>query len=321
MPRIVLNGVGLNVVDLAGRSGRRGRPGDTPIVMIHGLAASSAFWYAAGAPYIASVGRTLLYDLRGHGKSEMPERGYGVATMADDLLALLDAKGIARAHLVAHSFGGMIALYFTLQHPDRVASLVIVDSRIRPVQKSLTIPQANVTPAVARRLQSIGVDIDTVSRMDDGVEYLKTVARIQVATETEADEILGALYSHSRLFRTRRNAQRWITLTETVSLVSDLADEATFSTQQLKEIGQPMLVLVGEKSSTVPSAHALARLCTRAILHEVPDVGHFFPISSPGKFLKPTLRFLRAIERGDHRLKAAIRRQVKDPETKGFVPS
>jgi len=309
MSRIVVNGVALNVIEIASHAGRRGSPGETPIVMIHGLAASSAFWYAAGAPYLAVAGQILLYDLRGHGKSETPASGYGVSTMTDDLGALLDSKGIDHAHLVAHSFGGMIALLYALRNPDRVASLVIADCRVRPIQAALTIPRAKITPAIARKLWSLGIDATEFARMDDGVDYLKTVARIQVAAETEANDILGALYSHSRLFRTRRNAERWIRLTETASLVSDLAKEATFGPQELRDIGQPMLVLVGAKSSTVPSARALARLCPKAILREIPDVGHFFPMSSPGHFLKPTLRFLRAVERGDDRLENVTRRR------------
>jgi pimeloyl-ACP methyl ester carboxylesterase len=309
MGRINVNGVMLNVMEIAPRPGRRKKPGETPIVMIHGLAASSAFWYAAGAPYLAAVGPVLLYDLRGHGKSETPESGYGVVTMTADLGALLDAMGIGRAHLVAHSFGGMIAVLYALRNPDRVASLIIADSRMRRIQSSLAIPLAKITPAIARRLSLLGIEADALSRTDDGIGYLNSVARIQIAAEAEADEIMRALYSHPQLFRSRRNAERWIRLTETVSLVSDLANEETFGPQELRQIGQPMLVLVGAKSSTLPSARALAQLCPRAILREIPGVGHFFPISSPALFLKPALRFLRAVEAGGDRLETVMMRR------------
>ena len=55
------------------------------------LAASSAFWYAAGAPILSMMGRVVLYDLRGHGKSQVADSGYGVSSMANDLESLIEA--------------------------------------------------------------------------------------------------------------------------------------------------------------------------------------------------------------------------------------
>lgn len=299
MGRIAVNDVMLNITELAPSTGPGAEAGTTPIVMIHGLAASSAFWYVAGAPRLAALGPVLLYDLRGHGKSDTPASGYGVLSMADDLAALLDVRQIASAHLVAHSFGGMIALLYALRHPERVASLVIIDTRVRPIQASLSIPRARIKPGIARRLATLGIDVDAISDANDGVDYLMSVARIQIAAESDADEILSALYSHPQLFRSRSNAERWVRLIENASLVSDLAREATFGRRDLHRITQPMLVLVGARSPTVPSARALHRLCPGAVLRVVPDVGHFFPMSSPELFVRPTLRFLRAVQRGD----------------------
>lgn len=59
-----------------------------------------------------------------------------------------------------------------------------------------------------------------------------------------------------------------------------------------------MLIMVGGQSNTLPSAREMARLCPHALFHEVPDVGHFFPMSQPRLFLRPALRFLNAVNRG-----------------------
>ena len=297
MPRIEVRGVKLNVTEMAQR-GRRRRAGDaTPIVMIHGLAASQAFWYAAGAQFLTLLGPCLLYDLRGHGKSGTSESGYGVGDMAGDLAELMDLRAMPRAHIIAHSFGGMIALAFALRHPERVASLTLVDVRVRPIQRKLSIPLNKAPPAVERRLAQIGIDLSKVSQHDDGVGYLKTVARIEVEAGEDAAELLATIYRHPRLFRTRRNAERWIQLTERVSLIADL-DREPFTAADLTRLEMPMLILVGGRSTTLASAQKLKRLCPHAYLREVPEVGHFFPMSQPRLFLQPTLRFIRRVNQG-----------------------
>ena len=306
MSRIEVNGVTLNVTELPPR-GRAA--GAVPIVMIHGLAASQAFWYAAGAPVMAALGPCLLYDLRGHGRSSSPPTGYGVRDMARDLETLLDDRGIARAHLVAHSFGGMVAIAFALAHPERVASLVLADVRIRPIQRRISIPVAEVPDKVRARLDEMGLDIDNISRHDDGVGYLRTVARIEVEAGEEAAGLLSEIYRHPRLFRSRRNAMKWIELTERVSLVDDLGREA-FGRDDLERLEMPILILVGGRSTTLASARELKRLRPAAILREIPDVGHFFPMSQPRLFLRPSLRFLRAVNQGKLEARLRARRRA-----------
>ena len=314
MSRIETQGVMLSVTDLPQRMGRRFRSPGIPIVMIHGLAASSAFWYVAGAPMLSALGRTVLYDLRGHGKSEIPSSGYGVANMAGDLEALIEKLGLTRYHLVAHSFGGMIALTQTLKHPDQVASLTLADVRVRPIQKKISIPVAKVSPALERKLADLGIDLGKLSQAGDGVEYLRTVARIEVAAGDEVTALLAALYRHPQLFRNRRAAERWIELCERVSLIADLAEEPGFTVTDLARLGVPMLILVGGQSNTLPSAKELARLCPHAVFREIPGVGHFFPMSQPRLFLQPTMRFLAAANLRERRKTVDAAAQVVVPQ-------
>ncbi len=292
---VSINGVKLNVVALPQRKRRRHQ--GLPIVMIHGLAASSAFWYASGAQFLSLLGPCLAYDLRGHGKSARPDTGYSVADMADDLEALLDHRDIPRAHLVAHSFGGMIALLFALRRPERVASLSLVDVRVRPLQRSIEVGPVRIPPRIEQRLKAHGLDPQGLAAADDGIDYLNSVARIQISAGEEAADLLSALYRHPRLFRTAKAAERWIELTERASLVADLKRDAAFGASDLAQLDHPMLILVGGRSATRPSAEALDRLCPQARLRVVPDVGHFFPMTQPKLFLRPTLRFLYAMGR------------------------
>lgn len=67
----------------------------------------------------------LMYDQRGLGQTSKPDVPYTMADYADDAVALMDALGWERAHVVGTSFGGMVALHVALRHPDRVKKLVL----------------------------------------------------------------------------------------------------------------------------------------------------------------------------------------------------
>ena len=297
---VSVNGVRLNVIEMPQRSRRR-KPG-LPIVLVHGLAASSAFWYAAGAPALSLLGPCMAYDLRGHGKSEQAATGYAVSDMVDDLKALMDDRGIERADLVAHSFGGMITLLFALRYPERVRSLVLVDVRVRPLQSSVDVKLSRIPPKITRRLEKLGIDVEALTQVDDGLEYLKFVARIQIEAGPEAGELLNALYRHSLVFRSTKAASKWIDLTERASLIADIKNGNPFDKSDLSQLQQPMLLLAGGRSATLTSVEKMAKICPHAVLKVIPDVGHFFPASKPKLFLQPTLRFLHSVGRRDAKI-------------------
>ena len=84
-----------------------------------------------------SVGhRVLTWDLRGHGQSGSPEGPYRLADLAADLRSMLDRERIARAVVLGHSAGGVIAMQFALDHPQRAAGLVLVGTASECNQKA-----------------------------------------------------------------------------------------------------------------------------------------------------------------------------------------
>jgi esterase len=100
-----------------------------PLVVIHGLLGSADNWRSHLKVWQRSR-RVIALDLRNHGRSPHAE-GMRYATMADDVLALLDKLSIKRAHVLGHSMGGKVAISLARLAPERVASLIVAD--IAPV--------------------------------------------------------------------------------------------------------------------------------------------------------------------------------------------
>jgi len=112
---------------------RFGNDRNNPVVVfLHGLVMDNlSSWYFSCAPAMAKVADVILYDLRGHGRSERPPTGYTLADHVADLAALLDALGETRpVHLVGNSFGGLLALAFAAAHTSRTAAVGLVDGHV-----------------------------------------------------------------------------------------------------------------------------------------------------------------------------------------------
>ena len=95
----------------------------SPLIFVHGMAGERHDWDRLMAALPTELA-TLRYDLRGFGRSEA--RDGAQFSHSDDLLALMDARGIDRAALIGLSMGGGIALNFALNHPERVSRLVLI---------------------------------------------------------------------------------------------------------------------------------------------------------------------------------------------------
>jgi 3-oxoadipate enol-lactonase len=95
-----------------------------PVLLIMGLGYTSVMWYRT-RPALSQHFRTIAFDNRGVGRSDVPLGPYSIATMASDAAAVLDAAGIPRAHVFGVSMGGMIAQEFALQYPAKTRSLIL----------------------------------------------------------------------------------------------------------------------------------------------------------------------------------------------------
>jgi pimeloyl-ACP methyl ester carboxylesterase len=103
-----------------------GRAGDPVVLAVHGITANGLSW---GPVAEALDGRITLLapDLRGRAGSRAEPGPYGLARHADDLIALLDERGLDSAVLAGHSMGAYVAALAAVRHPDRVTALLMVD--------------------------------------------------------------------------------------------------------------------------------------------------------------------------------------------------
>ncbi|WP_339842946.1 alpha/beta hydrolase [uncultured Halopseudomonas sp.] len=118
MAYLQLNGCNLHYTDQG--------EGD-PVLLIHGLGSSGRDWEYQ-LPALLPQYRVLTLDMRGHGKSDKPSRGYSVKGFAADCLAFIKHMQLTKPHIVGISMGGMIAFQLATDHPEVPASLTIINS-------------------------------------------------------------------------------------------------------------------------------------------------------------------------------------------------
>jgi pimeloyl-ACP methyl ester carboxylesterase len=93
----------------------------SPVMLVHGFPQHWWEWHRLIGPLAADGYRVLVPDLRGAGWSDAPRGRYSKAGMADDLVAVLDQRGVDRVWIAAHDWGGPAGFILLLRHPDRVA--------------------------------------------------------------------------------------------------------------------------------------------------------------------------------------------------------
>jgi pimeloyl-ACP methyl ester carboxylesterase len=118
----------LKIGGLAGEEAGEG----VPVVLLHGLTATRRYVVMGSKNLERSGHRVVMCDARGHGQSDPADDGYGYERLSDDLLAVLDDRGIERAVLAGASMGGHTLVRFALEHPSRAAALVAITPAFDP---------------------------------------------------------------------------------------------------------------------------------------------------------------------------------------------
>lgn len=244
MATVRVNGVDLRFSRFANRADGHGGGGSEVVVIIHGLTVDhSGMSFTLGMPL--SVGaEVVLYDLRGHGRSEVVGSGYRIADHVADLIGLLDALEITTAvHLVGCSYGGVIALHAAAANPQRVASLTLLEALL---------PYPGWGEALAQGLEDLARQL------------------VKGYTVEQVLEFLGPM-PHRRAMGLARRAERLILET---SLREDTAVEPAFEQQDYDRVRCPVQAIYGDQSHVYWLVDVLRSALPDTAIHVVPDVDH-----------------------------------------------
>ena len=174
---------------LAGEEAGEGRP----VVLLHGLTATRRYVVMGSKNLERGGHRVVLYDARGHGRSD-PADGYGYDDLAADLLRLLDDRGIDRAVLAGASMGAHTIVRFALEHPERAAALVLITPAFDPDEEQ----RFDRWDALSRGLRDGGVDGFLEAYGEPRVpesfrDTVKTVLRQRLSAHEHPDAVADAL--------------------------------------------------------------------------------------------------------------------------------
>jgi 3-oxoadipate enol-lactonase len=256
--RIKTNGIELNCLV----------EGEGPwLVMSHSLACNLSMWQEQAALLKPNF-RVVRFDTRGHGASTAPPGPYTLDMLADDLIGLLDALDIPRAHFVGLSMGGMIGMTSVLRHPDRFESLSLCDTTSRMP------PEA--APVWEGRIKTAG---------EQGMEPLVEPTLQRWFTEP--------CYASDKALMAR--VAQMIRSTPVAGYVGCChAIPKINLTDRLRDIRCPVRVIVGEQDAGTPVAmsRAIAEAIPGAELVVIPSASHLSNLEQPESFNRALVKFL-----------------------------
>jgi pimeloyl-ACP methyl ester carboxylesterase len=242
MAEVHANGVCFNAQVLEPRDAREDAP---TIVFVHGLVTDnlSSFYYTLAGPAVVAGTRVILYDLRGHGRSQRPKAGYTADDGVADLCALLDALAVHEpVYLVGNSYGGILAARMAATVPARVAGLVLIEASCSGTGAAAWIEDmANTLSVTALRLEYDG------ARDQYRVAGQRRMARLI----THVDGLLNQ-----------------------TTLVDDVAAERPLRPVELAAIRCPVLGVYGERSELVSAASELTRHVQDCTVEVLPGLAH-----------------------------------------------
>jgi 3-oxoadipate enol-lactonase len=244
-------------------------PADAPTIAFTGSLGTDLTFWQPQSDRLNERYRTLRYEIRGHGASEVPPGPYSMSDLGSDLVALLDRLEIERVLLCGLSIGGMISMWVAAHAPDRVERLVLccTSAQLGP-------PEAWYERAATVRAEGAGAIADAVlgrwftPRFRDSAHGKPVVERMRaILTATPPEGYAGCCEAIAEM---------------------DL-------TPDLSSITAPTLVIAGEHDPSTPPEHGrrIADLIPGAGFELVSPAAHLATIERPDLTTAMILRFLR----------------------------
>jgi pimeloyl-ACP methyl ester carboxylesterase len=239
-----------------------------PLVLVHAGVADARMWEPV-LPALTRAHRVVRYDMRGFGATRSEP---GPFSDVGDLRALLDALGIARAHLVGASAGGLHALELAATAPERVASLVLLDAALPDIEPS---PRLQAFAQAEEAAVALG-------HIDKAVEV-----NVRMWTEHSTPEVQALVADMQRIAYELQLTEG----AEPEELDPPVSD-------RLGEIAAPAAIVYGDRDveDFVDVARRLHAQLPSATLHVIADAGHLPALDQPDAVAQLILRHLDSLD-------------------------
>ncbi len=243
----------------------RGKPASeaasrTAIVLLHGLLFDGAMWTNQVGP-LAELGRVVVFDGPGHGKSEVPPP-FSLDDHARALTDALDALGIDRALLVGLSWGGMLGMRVAVEYPSRVVALALLDTSANEEAKGNRVKYR----ALASFARRFGMPRALYDRQIAPLLFADKTRREQPELVERWGRIMAG-FSREGLSRAAKA----------------VVVKRTSVARDLRSINAPTLVVCGKEDRATPPAQSqvLAQGIARSRLVLLDGVGHSSVLEDP----------------------------------------
>lgn len=246
----------------------QGATSGRPVILLHGYS-DSWFSFSRILPLLPAELRVFALDLRGHGDSEKPAAGYGMANLAADVIAFIGAKDLQGVTVVGHSLGSFVAQQVAASAGDRVERLVLIDSTTTP-----------------RAIEGIHDLRDAVHGLTDPVpssfvrEFQVSTLHLPIPTNFLERVIDESLKLPARVWQSLMDGM--LTMEGVRALVQNPI---------------PTLIVWGDRDTFSPRLEqdALAAMLPNAVLKIYADTGHALHWERPAEFARDLVSFMDAV--------------------------
>ncbi|MFE3845885.1 alpha/beta fold hydrolase [Thermoplasmatota archaeon] len=223
----------------------------SPIVFSYGWLDDCSIW-GSQIDVFAKNNTMIIYDHRGHGSSDKSKGDYSIKELSDDMYSLIEELRLEKPIIVGFSLGGMVALRFALEHPDRLTKLVLVG----------TTAKMALTMHIVRFLRHI-LPYKTIARIVCKRKFYKPSEQITKEALSRAMKVdRYVAYKYLNEFTKNYDIRYMIPL-----------------------IKVPTLIIIGEKDKiNLKASKYLNRKIEKSELRIVSGCGHTVMVEKPDEF-------------------------------------
>lgn len=243
-----------------------------PLIFVHAFPLSSEMWKPQ-VDFFGDKYRVITYDIRGLGKSIQKDNQFTMESYVNDFYSVLDNLGIDKVNACGLSMGGYIILRALVRNPERFLTAVLADTRAERDDDNGIISRSNTISDIKsgkREEFAAGFLQKLINRKSYETPGIKNILAEIISGNTD-DGICGAMLA--------------------------LATRTT-TTDNLKEIEIPALVIVGEDDLLTPKnfAETMNKSLKNSMLEVIPEAGHLSNIENPDYFNKVLLKFFEELK-------------------------